>query len=365
MASPIFIRTFRTIIIFSLSCIFFAQTIAPSFGQDLHFSQFYEAPLSLNPALCGAFNGGALAELNYKNQWSGVAGASGFNTMSGMVSFHNLTTNWQNSYFSTAISFNSDRVGAANIGNSSVYLTLATGVYLDEYSALSAGLQAGWNQYSVNPGALQWGSQYVGGNYDPMAASGETGFRATASFADFSAGLNYNYAERPPNSASTENPFRVNGGIAVYHFNQPYVSYFASTNSSDKLSMRFVLHGQVFYRFVESPVSLVPALIYFQQGSANMLDIGLKMRYAFSEKSRLTGFYKNVVMDGGISLRLGDAIIPTVGFQYENYYMGVSYDVNLSKLATATTGNGGFEISLRYVNFDITRGYDQSYHHAF
>ena len=351
---------FKTLLLIALVACF-----KQSNAQDMLFSQFYEAPLMLNPALCGAFTGGVLGELNYKNQWSGVAGNNGFNTMSGMVALHNISGVWESGYVSSALSFNSDRVGAANIGNSSAYLTMAVGVYLDEYSCLSSGLQAGWVQNSVNTGALQWSNQYVNGAFDPMAASGETGLRSASSYSDFSAGVNYNYAARPQNSASSENPFRVNAGIAAFHLNQPLVSYYSSSSATAKLPVRYVVHGQVSYRFIETPVSIVPAFEYYQQGAANLLDVGLKMRYAFSEKSRLTGFYKNVVMDGGVLLRLGDALVPTVGLQYDVYYFGLSYDVDISKLYSATTGNGGFEICFRYVNFDAFRGYDQTYHHAF
>jgi hypothetical protein len=42
-------------------------------GQDLHFSQFYEAPLLRNPALAGLYEGDVRIQGVYRNQWNSVA----------------------------------------------------------------------------------------------------------------------------------------------------------------------------------------------------------------------------------------------------------------------------------------------------
>src|SRR5690554_5696545 len=54
-------------------------------AQDLHFSQFYAAPLYLSPSLAGATDGARLA-MTYRNQWPGISTA--FSTMA--VSFDNF-----------------------------------------------------------------------------------------------------------------------------------------------------------------------------------------------------------------------------------------------------------------------------------
>ena len=43
------------------------------YSQDIHFSQFNYAPLLLNPALAGGFNGDMRADVNYKSQWQSMA----------------------------------------------------------------------------------------------------------------------------------------------------------------------------------------------------------------------------------------------------------------------------------------------------
>jgi hypothetical protein len=56
-----------------------------------------------------------------------------------------------------------------------------------------------------------------------------------------------------------------------------------------------------------------------------------------------TSFY------GGAWVRLGDALIPYIGLEYNSLRVGVSYDINISDLKTASESRGGVEISLIYV----------------
>ena len=44
-----------------------------------------------------------------------------------------------------------------------------------------------------------------------------------------------------------------------------------------------------------------------------------------------------------------DAFIGVVQYEIKNYVIGLSYDINVSKLTSSTTGRGAYEISLRYM----------------
>src|SRR4051812_2657767 len=48
-------------------------------AQDLHYSQFYNAPLSVNPALSGVFDGKFRLSNIYRSQWSGLG--KGYTTL--------------------------------------------------------------------------------------------------------------------------------------------------------------------------------------------------------------------------------------------------------------------------------------------
>src|SRR5437762_7152005 len=44
-------------------------------AQDIHFSQFFEAPLLRNPSLAGIFTGDIRVQAVYRNQWNSVTNA--------------------------------------------------------------------------------------------------------------------------------------------------------------------------------------------------------------------------------------------------------------------------------------------------
>jgi hypothetical protein len=48
-------------------------------------------------------------------------------------------------------------------------------------------------------------------------------------------------------------------------------------------------------------------------------------------------------------MRNKDACFLTVGYDYQDFFMGLSYDINFSKLVPASNARGGFEIAVRYI----------------
>ena len=323
---------------------------ASSFGQDVHFSQFYESPLTLNPALCGVYNGQIYAEVNYRSQWTSVmGGGAGFNTMAATVELHNIMKKWTKGYISPGLSFYNDKSGDASIGITEVNLTVASGIFLSEKSSLAGGLQAGWSQHSINLAGLSWDNQYVNGAYDANAPSGETSMGNSFSYVDFSAGLSYNYGVGQTNMTSNDQ-FKASFGAAVFHVNQPNMSYYGESGPGTKLYMRYVAHGFVDYGLPNSNIGLVPGFVYYQQGPATELDLGLKIRYILRQESKYTGFSKGSAIDIGGYYRVGDAAIVLTQIEFAGYAIGFSYDFNTSALTTASSGRGGFELSLRFIN---------------
>src|ERR1700730_1879753 len=137
-------KIFYTALSLIASLLLFTKVVC---AQDLHFSQYYESPLTLNPALCGQFNGNLCAEINYRTQWSSVMGGSvGFNTMGATLELHNALKSWRRGYISQGLSFFSDQSGDAKIGTTQIAYTTGCGVFLNKKSTFCAGLQAAWAQ---------------------------------------------------------------------------------------------------------------------------------------------------------------------------------------------------------------------------
>src|SRR6187549_3155893 len=60
----------------AVASIFFMLVVAShGYGQDLHFSQFFEAPLLRNPSLAGIFTGDIRVQGVYRDQWNSVTNA--------------------------------------------------------------------------------------------------------------------------------------------------------------------------------------------------------------------------------------------------------------------------------------------------
>ncbi|HXB13232.1 MAG TPA: PorP/SprF family type IX secretion system membrane protein [Bacteroidia bacterium] len=332
-------------------------------AQDIHFSQFYEAPLDLNPALCGAFPGQIYGELNYRSQWSSVMGNGyGFNTMGATFEYHNLLKKWDKGYLSPGLNFFNDKSGDGQIGITQINFTLASGIFLNDKNSLAVGLQAGWAQHSINMANLQWDNQYINGAYDPNAPSGEQ-VGNTFSYLDFAAGILYSYGTGQTNMTSNDQ-IKANVGGAVYHLSQPQMSYYAAddgafyitngTNNQNgtatKLYMRYVINANLQYGVPNSNIGIVPTFVFYQQGPAQEIDFGSKFRYILRQESKYTGIAKGSAFDLGVYYRWKDAAILLVGMEFGSYALGISYDVNTSGLTTASSGRGGFEISLRFIN---------------
>ena len=324
-----------------------------SSAQDIHFSQFYESPLTMNPALCGMFRGDDYIGLNYKNQWGSVMGSGyGFNTIAAEAEMHNLVKKWTTAYLSPGLSFYNDKSGDAKMGVTEVCFTLGSGVQLDDHNTFAVGLQGGWAQRSITTSSLEWGTQYnpnVAGGYDPnMSPDPLTG--NSFSYGDFSGGLSWNYAQGSTNMTSN-NYFRINAGAAAYHINEPNQSYYGESSSpGGKLYIRWVGHVLVDYSLPNTNVGLIPSAVYYLQGPAQETDLGLKVRYVLRQNSKYTGFVKGSALDLGAYYRVGDSFIPMVQIEFGSYALGVSYDANVSSLSRVAAGAGGFEISLRFLN---------------
>ena len=112
---------------------------------------------------------------------------------------------------------------------------------------------------------------------------------------------------------------------------------------------KLVIHSKVLFGIKYTNVSLVPSILLEFAGPSKELMIGSMIKYHFDDDSKFTGYIHGNYFDIGMFYRNGDALIFSTMFEFKQYALGVSYDVNISKLHAASTFRGGFEISLRLV----------------
>lgn len=314
-------------------------------SQDMHFSQYYEAPLLLNPALTGYFDGNHRIALNYKNQWKNIGAAYNSYDIAYDISFNKGAE--KSGFLALGVAFFNDVAGQVKFKTTGAQLNLAYQLHLNETQMLGAGLYGGFTQKSIDQEGMQWVNQYDGvSGYDPLMSSNEVFDLYQFGFSDFGFGMNYGL-NNSSDGLNSNTGFKLNAGFAVQHLTQPKFQF--SATSEEKLNMRMSGYVRSSIQLGMSNMSLVPSFYISMQGKQKEILPGLAARYTLREESKYTGFIKDAYLSVGGYFRTGDAVIIQTLFEINDIGIGISYDVNVSSLSNATNGNGGLEIALRYI----------------
>lgn len=350
-------KTFTLLRNFFFGAVLLSATIAGA--QDIHFSQFNQSPLTLNPALAGT-TAWIRAVMMYRTQWSAVTvpystlGASfDIKSKKRWIKIKGETEKYRKpteNGFGWGINFYNDRAGDGKMGTLQVNGSLAYQIYLSGKSMLAAGFQAGVMQRSINFSGLQWGSQYNNniGQYDPTLPPDKAIAGGSSSLIrpDLGAGLTYTYKKNERYMRGNDaRDFTV--GASLFHINRPDYSFLGG---NEKLDPKIVFHGSGTYGIANSSIALVPGFMIQKQGPNQEIFAGTLIRYMLREDSRYTGYVKGASISAGGYYRNKDAFVATALFEFSSYGIGISYDFNISGLKTVSSGRGGFEIALRFLN---------------
>ena len=314
-------------------------------AQDVHFSQFGQTPQLINPGASGVFNGSVRANLNYRSQWSAFGDA--FNTYAASFDLPIARGNGKHAYIGLGGNFYKDVAGEGDFGNFLAGLSLSGVLPLGENHTLSVGIQPAFGQYSANLAKLTWGSQFNGEEFDTELNSNESFGINSSKYFDLGTGVYYSF--RNSSIAFLGNDISsFNVGIAGYHLNTPKQEFLNDTE--DEIPMKFIGQFSGTFDLKDSKLSLVPSMFYAMQGPYREFTPGLLFKIRIGSTTKYTGIFKESAVYFGSHYRVKDAIIPQVYLEFSDYMIGVSYDYNNSQLSSATGGNGGFEISIRYIN---------------
>ena len=314
-------------------------------SQDIHFSQYYMAPLMQNPAMAGAIYA-LQANINYKDQWRQVGAP--YKTFAASLDSRISNKKSSSGFLAAGISFFNDRAGDSKIGTNFGNLNLAYHVKLNRHNKLGGGMQAGFFQRSADFTSLQWGNQYDGNAYNASLPSNElAGYTSFTSF-DMGAGLLWSYDNSDGDIYVTDNhDLNFNFGVSLFHLTRPKYSYIGTT---ERLPMKLVVHGAGVISIPDSEWGFVPGFMFYRQGPAQEIYAGMLMRYLLSQDSKFTGFKNGSAIYVGAYYRARDAIAAKIIFEYAGWAFGVSYDINTSSLKQASNTRGGLELSIRFVS---------------
>jgi len=316
-------------------------------SQDAQFSQFYESPLTLNPSLAGSFAGDVRILANYKNQWSSVSVPYKTFAFSGDMVV--MRDKFESGFPGIGISVMSDKAGTSKLGTNQANLSIAYHVHISYLNFISAGINMGYSQRSIDFNNLQWNSQYDGYHYDPSLPSLEKDYSESKSYPDVGAGLQWTYKKGEMYSTANDEQY-INAGISFFHLNNPNVSFYNS--AQDRLPTRLALHGSYRTGLKNSNMSVASSFLYEKQGPIRNIILGASVNYRLIDESKITGIIKGAAISFGANYRFRDAIIPIILIQFSNYTVSLSYDVNVSRFKKASLGREGLEVSLKFVNLN-------------
>src|SRR5215213_11074879 len=112
------------------------------FSQDIHFSQFFEAPLLRNPSLAGIFTGDIRVQTVYRDQWNSLTNA--YKTFS-INAEYKMPVGKGSDFFTTGIQLLHDRAGTVSWVSTHVLpaLNYHKSLKIEKNSYLSLGFMAG------------------------------------------------------------------------------------------------------------------------------------------------------------------------------------------------------------------------------
>lgn len=326
---------------------FFLALASSLQAQDPRLSQFYAAPLEMNPAMIGVFEGRGRFVANYRDLYPAILDNNPYRTLAASFDMRFRVQN--DDYFGLGISAMRDEVGVANFNRTKAHLgasflkQLGGSGYQPYTQYLVAGAQVGFGQHGLNWQRLWFSEQFDAGaglvdfEADNGEAFGEE--MSTDMYLDFNAGLLWFITFEDNQS------FYVGGSLM--HLNGPNVGFLEASDAT--LDMRFVGHmGGEFP--LAGGLSLLPAAAVMSQGPHLSVMAGANFRYTnrdWREVAIRAGAWAHVSnqLDSGVAM---DAVVATTVLEMERWNIGLSYDITTSVLATANNSRGAFEVSFIY-----------------
>jgi len=318
-----------------------AVTASCTFAQDVHFTQFNATPLILNPAFTGAFNGPVRAAVIYRDQWRSVLGNAAYKTYAASVDMPIVRDISGDDYLAAGLQLYNDQAGDGNLNNFSGLLSVAYHKFLGITGdkTLSVGLQGGYTSKSIDLSRLYFGNQYKDGGF--ISPSNVMLNTDPVRYATVNAGVSFSQRVNDNVSYSL--------GVAGNNLNQPKESLQRTKNSDVGLGMRLSAQaGAIIY--TGERFSLRPGVLYQSQTATSEIIVGNEFNYIIAGDPEVRSIATNIFLGGWY--RNQDAVMVSAGIEHRGVRVGVAYDYNTSDLKTASSGNGGFEIMIRFIGLN-------------
>lgn len=312
-------------------------------GQDPAFSQFYASPLNVNPSLTGHTNTNWRLITNIRNQWLG--NTSSYTT--GTVSFEKklfspdqIGDDEQNRFAIGGMMLY-DRALYGAIKNNFASLNTSYNIVLRQSNSthrLGAGVGVIYGDKRVNYNRLTFEDQFTGIDFNSNLPTSEFSLNNMKPYVSISLGVLY--------SISSENS-NLDIGLSTFHINRPKLTFIE--DERQYISRRNVLHGN-FESYINQNLIFNANAIYQEQAKASYVSGGVGLGYYLQS-------YEDILINTGLWMWSNKAVIPYVGFSFNNFQVGMSYDVPTQIIKGDLIRRNSFEFSLIIKGERATAGY--------
>ncbi|MGB3849805.1 MAG: PorP/SprF family type IX secretion system membrane protein [Tunicatimonas sp.] len=306
-------------------CLLFPGTLR---AQEVTFSQYRMAPLSLNPAEVAASpNWRAIA--HYRHQQ--MAGDVGFRSTQFSLM---RPLYWGNQrYAGVGLSVLDDRsAGPGWFRFQRVGLSVAYNVPLKRRQYLSLGVQTRFQSKRITLDGVRTGNQFrPGTGFDPAVGSGEGANGLQAAYFSVDAGGQWYAVDRHERTVAF-------AGLSLFQLNRPYDTFFTP---ADPLPVDLNAYGG--WRLAEYGQGAVsPELRWQYQAGQHLLNVGVRLAYRLSEgyANAAAAPYLEVIPRYTINRNASLA----VQWHQGDYTFGVSYDTDASFSTAENPLRSAFEL---------------------
>jgi type IX secretion system PorP/SprF family membrane protein len=225
--------------------VIFSIGLGRLFSQDVHFSQYKEASVLLNPALTGNTRGDWRVGIHYREQWTKVA--TTYQTF-------NITFDEKLFVYSKVFMVGgyvlADQVNSKGLTRYTISPSLAYRFDI-ENNRVKIGIQPGIGFYSLNKNVTYPDQfNYETGLFDNTLPTRDLPFNSTKAYADIALGVLW---------SRNLNGIQPNVGVSFYHINRPNTSIYQNQKKI-RLPVKSLMSVEVPYQFT-STLHVSPGLL--------------------------------------------------------------------------------------------------------
>jgi type IX secretion system PorP/SprF family membrane protein len=317
----------KKLVVLSLSAV---CAVFSAGAQDLHFSQWFNAPLLTNPANTGFIpDADYRLGANYRNQWSSIM-AEPYKTMSIWGDAQVFRDRIENGWLGLGGVLLRDEAGSGTLTSTEAYGSVAYHQMLGFGSLLTAGFNVGVVNKRINTSTLKFPDQFDGKFFDNTLPTSVVIDQPNVNYFDMQVGMNYAYFPT--------NKMYLNAGFSIQHINGARESFFSTDPAGydSRIAPRYIGFLNASFK-TSDQVIINPMGYYTTMAGASELVLGMNAQYDLGDGQELIG---------GLYYRKGDAVIPMIGFVYKSIKLMFTFDVTTSSLNSADDSRGAWEFAL-------------------